>query len=99
MRILLTFFSATLLTVSRAYTGKVLWYWFAVPLGVRPIGFWHMMGLVTLSWVFTGTFVKTHKEAGAEKTTRERVSEDLAAALLLPVLLLGFGWLYLQAMR
>jgi hypothetical protein len=99
MRFLLTFVSSMILTVSRAYTAKVLWYWFAVPLGVPPIGFWHAMGLGSLVFVFSASLVKPHKAAGEKKSTKDLVAEFLAYALLLPSLLLGLGWFYLQAMR
>lgn len=98
-RLLVTFVSGMILSLSRAYSAKVLWYWFAVPLGLRPIGFWHAMGLATLTYVFTARIVELHKPAGEEKSTKELVADHVAHAILLPVFLLGLGWIYLQAMR
>lgn len=98
MSILVKFLAALVLTVSRAYVAMVLWFWFAVPLGLRPIGFWHAMGLGSIVFVFTTKIVESHKEVGEVKSTREIVSELIASAILLPLILLGLGWLYLQAM-
>ena len=44
-------------------TGQVfmdMWEWFVVPLGVRPIGFWHALGLSSVAgWTTTGLTVYT----------------------------------------
>lgn len=65
---------------------SLLWGWFVVPLGVRPIGMWHALGLGYLASRFTvgPADLEDDKTPGWQKT--------LASALY-SLTLAGVGWI------
>jgi hypothetical protein len=46
-------FIALLMSCARALVITILWGWFLVPMGLKPIAFWHAMGLVCTYCAFT----------------------------------------------
>ena len=62
----------------------VLWRWFMVPLGMRAIGIWHMVGIRTLA----GMFIPSDY---AEKE-RKPWAKVLIVAMI-PIFALLIGWL------
>jgi hypothetical protein len=65
---------------------RLLWRWFAVPLGLPPLTYWHVFGLSVL----IGVFVWQYKPN--PKTFEQRNDRASAHAAML-VLALGVGWL------
>lgn len=70
------------------WAGSVLWGWFVVPLGAVEISLWHAAGLRAMLSLVTG-----RKRADADERDSLTVAlEGFGAAVLVPLLALGFGW-------
>lgn len=75
----------------RGYVLSVLWAWFMVPLGMRPIGIALAIGLSLVASLLTGTaFLDTSKE---HREPLENVLNAIAMAALVPALGLLIGWI------
>ena len=94
---LISMLTGTLTFVLGGIALKTLWLWFAVPLGVPAISFWHAMGLNGLVAAF-----RFHGINPLEARLKQEFIEEmeLSAKLvndLTPIffyaLALGFGWL------
>jgi hypothetical protein len=70
------------------WAGSVLWAWFVVPLGAAEISMWHAAGLRVLVSLVTSR----KRGDGAERDNLTAALEGFAAAVLIPLLALGFGW-------
>jgi uncharacterized membrane-anchored protein YitT (DUF2179 family) len=66
----------------------LLWRWFAVPMGLPALGYWHLFGLNILFSLFSWRFLN-HQQMNTEDYLRRRAEEHftLCASALL------FGWL------
>jgi hypothetical protein len=74
----------------RVYAITVLWRWFAVPLGIPAVGFWHVCGIgVLLGALYLKTYDPTERE-------RSMAWENVCNVALSGPLSLGLGWLYLR---
>jgi hypothetical protein len=49
-------FVALLVSCAKALVITLLWGWFLVPMGLKPIAFWHAMGLVCTYIAFTSHY-------------------------------------------
>jgi len=62
---------------------KSLWWWFVVPLGVRPVGIVHGAALVFVGRYLTGS-------RGGTKTPT--ISDTVSAMVWWPLIALAIGW-------
>jgi hypothetical protein len=74
----------------RVYAITVLWGWFAVPLGIPAVGFWHVCGIGAL---LGAIHVKTYDPAEQQRLT---TWENVSHVLLSGPFALGVGWLYMR---
>lgn len=63
---------------------KTMWWWFAVPLGVRPIGAAHAIGMVMLLRVFSGSTYDGKKHS---------VGAVVGHLMLWPLVAMFIGWI------
>lgn len=70
----------------RGWVVSVLWGWFMVPLGARPIGLAWAYGLCILGVILSGA-TGTAKEPSDAKPMIQGI-----AYALVPLILLGLGW-------
>jgi hypothetical protein len=72
------------------YVASTLWEWFAVPLGVPPITFWHAAGLGALLSVFLGA-------RGLPQVDKSEAGATLLLgfvySVFIPLLSLAAGWI------
>jgi hypothetical protein len=71
------------LAVLRGWVLSILWAWFMVPLGMRPIGIAHAIGVGILVSMFT-----MNAKMDENKPTTARVVKGLLFALIGPLILL-----------
>jgi len=80
------------LAISAILSGYVLlkcWVWFLVPLGIPALqGYAHAFGVALIVKALTYTYVKDERES----------AERIIAAILGPILILFFAWLYHSCM-
>lgn len=75
-------------TLARAYVLRVLWDWFALPLGAPHLGAWHLTGLALL-----GTAALPYYKKGKDLTNR-RMFDGYLDLVLAPLVVLGLGWVF-----
>lgn len=73
----------------RCWVMTKLWLWFVVPLGVLPVGFWHVCGLFAVLGLLKSDI---EKSAATDVTWGALVGRYV----LHPTVALGVGWLYLR---
>lgn len=78
------------------WVGMTLWGWFAVPLGVVPIGLWHAVGLAGLVRLLVGT--SRRYEQDKDESLLKMSLSSLAYSVLVPLISLGLGWCTHQLM-
>ena len=71
-----------------------LWRWFVVPLGIRPIGFWHSLGILGVVGFVKYDVRKDHEEHGAAYWQRV-----VKCAFGYSIYFLVLGWLFHLAMK
>lgn len=79
--------------VLRAWAVVTLWGWFMSPLGLPQIGMAHAFGLATLL-----AYLTYHYTPSSEEDASRMLGGQIAAALVAPLMALGFGWVALQFM-
>ena len=76
--------------ILRAYTLATVWFWFVVPLGVRPIGMIHALALCAVAslFIFRGEMPKADTKPVKDilKPFYINISTSVGALL--------FGWIY-----
>jgi len=72
-----------------AYVASVLWGWFAVPLGVKPITYWHAVGL----WCLLAAFIGLRSDDDKDQTMAYTAWKSAGMNVAMPAVLLAFGWL------
>ncbi len=75
-----------------AYTLTMLWQWFVVPLGVKPIGILHAMGLSMFVGYFKGKAV--YEEKPEDVPTAEWIAQKLVNFYTKVGVILAVGWVY-----
>ena len=83
MRVILLVLSVPVASVIRGWVLSILWGWFAVPLGVPPIGVVHMMGLSILFSLLLHANADDKDFATVKETARA-----LAVAVGVPLIML-----------
>ena len=84
----------------RSYVAATLWAWFAVPIGAPYLTVARTMGLGLI--VNCTVHRVSYADAEAEKRMKDKSGEavhyamSIVLAVIGPLLVLGFGWLYKQ---
>lgn len=73
----------------RGWILSVLWSWFVVPLGAAGIDMWHAAGFAAIV-----TLLTHRSESEESEDTSKLWGRLIAAAVVLPLLMLAFGWLF-----
>jgi hypothetical protein len=79
-----TMLSGVLLTLLRGLVLKHLWLWFAVPLGVIPIGIAHAVGIVWLLYIL-------HPEAQGKSSNDDK--EYMVVNVIYQIISCITGWI------
>lgn len=74
------------------YVASVLWFWFVVPLGAPAISTTHAAGLSCVVSTFMGSRGLYQGEQ-KNKSPEEAISTALGVVILIPLVVLTFGWL------
>jgi len=72
-----------------AYVASLLWGWFAVPLGVTAITYWHAVGL----WCLVAAFIGVRNDNDEKETMAYIAWKSAGMNAFMPAVLLAIGWL------
>jgi hypothetical protein len=88
-------------SILRGYVLATMWRWFVVPLGMSPLGWAHAYGLAALAQLATVTLGVSDRDVAECVRSRDATGEErslyitkhLANALLVPLIMLLFGYI------
>lgn len=81
-------------TLYSGFATTVLWGWFIIPLfGLNPINLAQAIGLkLVISW-FCHRIPSMNELNKEKRSASEKLTENIIRAIMLPSLVLGFGWI------
>lgn len=89
LKLVLVICAGVMGTIFNGIVLSVLWFWFAVPLGVAPIETAHAVGIAVLVSLLTKQYTPSSKERGSADTS---VFPAVAVMLVIPWFYLLVGW-------
>lgn len=78
-------------TITFAFTTKVLWNWFAVPMGAPHISLWIAAGIALLARTILMTQANTTE---LQMSATKRLTYAWSYAIFVPAFALFLGWIY-----